>query len=104
MKILLAATSDDVQTGASHCYLDIVREFKKRKLEFVSLVPKEGDLSRTLEKMNVKTYVVGENKDVVMVIYVPMAKREQKPVYINNDIFNGTFRRNYEGDYHCTRL
>ena len=23
---------------------------------------------------------------------------------INNDIFNGTFRRNYEGDYHCTRL
>ena len=31
-------------------------------------------------------------------------KREQKPIYINNDIFNGTFRRNYEGDYHCTRL
>ena len=58
MKILLAATSDDVQTGASHCYLDIVREFKKRKLDFVSLVPKEGDLSRALENMNVKTYVV----------------------------------------------
>lgn len=35
---------------------------------------------------------------------MPMARREQKPVYINNDIFNGTFRRNYEGDYHCTRL
>ena len=33
-----------------------------------------------------------------------MAKREQKPIYINNDIFNGTFRRNHEGDYHCTRL
>jgi hypothetical protein len=30
---------------------------------------------------------------VIMVIYVPMAKREQKSVYINNDIFNGTFRR-----------
>ena len=53
---------------------------------------------------DVQTYVVGERKDVIMVIYVPMAKREQKPVYINNDIFNGTFRRNYEGDYHCTRL
>ena len=47
---------------------------------------------------------MGDKKDVIMVIYVPMAKREQKPVYINNDIFNGTFRRNYEGDYHCTRL
>lgn len=33
-----------------------------------------------------------------------MAHREQKTVYINDDIFNGTFRRNHEGDYHCTKL
>lgn len=39
-----------------------------------------------------------------MVIHVPAAHREQKPVYINNDMFNGTFRRNWEGDYHCTRI
>ncbi len=57
-----------------------------------------------LSEDDIQTYEVGDNKDVIMVIYVPMAKREQKPVYINNDIFNGTFRRNYEGDYHCTRL
>ena len=57
-----------------------------------------------LSEDDVQMYEVGGNKDVIMVIYVPMAKREQKPVYINNDIFNGTFRRNYEGDYHCTRL
>ena len=31
-----------------------------------------------------------------MVIHVPKAKREQKPVYINGDVFNGTFRRNRE--------
>lgn len=57
-----------------------------------------------LSEDDIQTYEVGDNNDVIMVIYVPMAKREQKPVYINNDIFNGTFRRNYEGDYHCTRL
>lgn len=57
-----------------------------------------------LSEDDIQTYEVGDNKDIIMVIYVPMAKREQKPVYINNDIFNGTFRRNYEGDYHCTRL
>ena len=57
-----------------------------------------------LSEDDVQTYEVGDNRDVIVVIYVPMAKREQKPVYINNDIFNGTFRRNYEGDYHCTRL
>ena len=44
-----------------------------------------------------------ENGGVVMVIHVPGAKREQKPVYINGDMFNGTFRRNWEGDYHCGR-
>ena len=65
--------------------------------------PKKVNIN-LLSDDDVETYIVGEKKDVIMVIYVPMAKREQKPVYINNDIFNGTFRRNYEGDYHCTRL
>ena len=44
-----------------------------------------------------------ENGNVIMVIYVPKAKREQKPIFINGDMFNGTFRRNWEGDYHCER-
>ena len=57
-----------------------------------------------LSDEDVEMHTVGENNDVVMVIHVPMAKREQKPVYINDDLFNGTFRRNHEGDYHCTRL
>jgi len=40
--------------------------------------------------------------DVVMAIHVPRATREEKPVYINDNLFGGTFRRNGEGDYHCT--
>ncbi|WP_405320012.1 ATP-binding protein [Frisingicoccus sp.] len=55
-----------------------------------------------LSDEDVEVFDVGE--DIVIVIYVPMARREQKPVYINDDIFGGTFRRNHEGDYHCTRL
>lgn len=55
-----------------------------------------------LSEDDVETYDV--NGDVIMVIRVPAAKREQKPVYINDDMFGGTFRRNYEGDYHCTRI
>ena len=65
--------------------------------------PKKVNIN-LLSEDDVQTFEVGDNKDAIMVIYVPMAKREQKPVYINNDIFNGTFRRNFEGDYHCTRL
>ena len=51
---------------------------------------------------DVKTYESGG--DLVIVICVPMAKREQKPVFINDNMFGGTFKRNHEGDYHCTEL
>lgn len=82
-----------------------IQNASKLRKEFWDKInnPKKVSIN-LLSEDDVQTYEVGDNKDVVMVIYVPMAKREQKPVYINNDIFNGTFRRNYEGDYHCTRL
>ena len=55
-----------------------------------------------LKEDDVETYV--ENGDLIIVIYVPMAKREEKPIYINDDLFGGTYRRNHGGDYRCTRL
>ncbi len=55
-----------------------------------------------LKDNDVETYEV--QGDLIIVIYVPMAKREEKPVYINDDLFGGTYRRNHEGDYKCTRL
>ena len=39
---------------------------------------------------------------LVIAVHVPKAGRAQKPVYINDDMFNGTFRRDGEGDYHCS--
>ena len=38
----------------------------------------------------------------VIFIHVPEAHRSSKPVYIKNNIFSGSYRRNWEGDYHCT--
>lgn len=35
-------------------------------------------------------------------IDVPPASYKQRPVYINGNPLNGTFKRNFEGDYHCT--
>ena len=49
---------------------------------------------------DVKAYEI--HHDVVMSIHVPQATREEKPVYLNDNLFGGTFRRNGEGDYHCT--
>lgn len=47
--------------------------------------------------------VTVHGKDII-VIYVPMAPREYKPVYINNNQTSGTYRRNGDGDYHCSTL
>ena len=35
-------------------------------------------------------------------IEVPRAPRQDRPVYIRNNLASGSFRRNGEGDYHCT--
>ena len=39
----------------------------------------------------------------VVVIEVPRADRRERPVYVGKDMFNGTYRRNGEGDYKCSR-
>lgn len=75
----------------------------KLKKEFWDTINNTKKVSiNLLKEEDVKTYECGE--DVILVINVPVAHREQKPVYINNDIFGGTYRRNYEGDYHCSRI
>ena len=38
----------------------------------------------------------------LMCITVPQADYRQRPIYINGNMMNGAFKRNYEGDYHCT--
>lgn len=42
-----------------------------------------------------------DGKDVVCV-HVPQAEYTVRPIYINNNIQRGTYKRNHEGDYHCT--
>ena len=39
----------------------------------------------------------------VILFHVPQAQRDQRPVHCTQNAFNGTFRRNYEGDYLCTQ-
>ena len=50
---------------------------------------------------DVEPYKVGE--DLILVIRVPMAQRQDKPVFLNDDMFGQTYRRNHEGDYRCTK-
>ncbi len=38
----------------------------------------------------------------VLVLQVPRASRSERPVYVGQNPLNGSYRRNYEGDYRCT--
>lgn len=39
----------------------------------------------------------------IVVIEVPRAERSVRPIYAGNNPVSGSFRRNGEGDYHCTK-
>lgn len=38
----------------------------------------------------------------IFVVHVPRAERAARPVYVGLDPKSGTYRRNHEGDYHCS--
>ena len=54
-----------------------------------------------LSDRNVQIVESGDNQ--IVVIEVPRADRHDKPVYTGVDPFTGTYRRNGEGDYRCTK-
>lgn len=47
-------------------------------------------------------YVVVEDGISLIVIYVPRADFNMRPVYIGDNPYKGTYKRNHEGDYHAT--
>ena len=64
-----------------------LRNASKLRKDFWDTInnPKKVSIN-LLSEDDVQIYEVGDKKDVIMVIYVPMAKREQKP-YISIMIF-----------------
>ncbi len=39
----------------------------------------------------------------IIIINVPSANRQNKPIYVNDNPIKGTFKRYHDGDYKCTR-
>jgi len=57
--------------------------------------------SNVLFNSSVQTVEV-DGKHLV-VVDVPRAERTERPVFVGADVFKGAYRRNGEGDYHCSR-
>ncbi len=80
-----------------------LKDEERLKKEFWDAINNPNKVSiNLLREKDVESFSYNGNS--IMVIHVPSASREMKPVYINGDIFGGSFRRNWAGDYHCTKL
>lgn len=88
---------------------DLAKRFTTTKIrnpnkiisDFWNLVNNHNKISANiLVDSNVGT--IEYQGDTVIWIEVPPASYKQRPVYINGNPLNGTFKRNFEGDYHCT--
>ncbi len=92
-----------------------VEEHKDRTLHPVNLPDPERLVREFWDKVNNPTItniniltpkniqIRTINGNDIIVITVPRATRQEKPVFINKSPLNGSYRRNGEGDYKCTR-
>lgn len=47
-------------------------------------------------------FIENKQKNIIK-INVPKADRTQRPIFLNNDYINNTYKRQHEGDYKCTK-
>ncbi len=73
---------------------------EQRILEFWNTINSDKVNINILKDANVGTCQI--KGATVIWIEVPQADYRQKPVYINGNPMKGSFKRNHEGDYHCT--
>ena len=92
-----------------------VEEYKDKSLHIVNLPEPEALVAEFYAILNNPRKVsvnILKEQDVfiqevdgkrMIVIHVPRASRFDKPVYIDDDPFTGTYRRTGEGDFRCSR-
>ena len=74
---------------------------EKYKKEFWSALNNKTTTNLNLLK-NDDVVATELNGSKLLIFYIPQAKREQRPVYRGLDPYQGSFKRNFEGDYKCT--
>lgn len=77
-----------------------IKNLEQRLKDFWNTVNSEKVSSNILIDSDVGFCEV--NGETIMWIHVPQADYRSKPVFINGNPMKGTFKRNHEGDYHCT--
>lgn len=73
------------------------------KKEFWDTINNPKKVSNNILTENDFNEITFEDGKTIFIIHVPKARLELRPIYINDDIIKGSFKRNHEGDYHLTR-
>ncbi len=76
-------------------------DVRKTLKDFWNMINNRQKVSSNILTDSMVTPETIDGKDI-LVIKVPRAERTSRPVYIGTDPRTGTYRRNFEGDYHCT--
>lgn len=78
-----------------------LKNIAKLKNDFWNTIHNKRKVSHCLiSESDLEEYTVGE--DVILVIKIPKAPKDLKPIFINNDVYGGSYRRDFEGDYRCS--
>lgn len=96
--IILLGVKEDAD-GSLHSEAGI--DVAKLRKDFWNMVNNRQKISANIitERM-VKEETFEGNP--ILVVSVPRADRSAKPVFVGQDPKTGTYRRNHEGDYHCS--
>lgn len=70
--------------------------------EFWKIVTDKRYVSENILRREQVQILFFQGKQIVA-IFVPKADRRKRPVYIGTDVYTGSYRRDGEGDYHCSR-
>lgn len=76
-------------------------QVEKYQKDFWNSVNNRSNISCNLLKTD-DVKIIHYQNTYLMAFNIPRAAREQRPVYRTSSPYNGTFKRNYEGDYKCT--
>ncbi len=75
-------------------------QIQKHQKDFWDNANNQSTISANLlGNKDVKEYAIESKK--VLIFNIPIANRNQKPVYLTSNPFKNTYKRNHEGDYAC---
>ena len=88
---------------------DFAKRFEIIGVEDAEKIRKDlWNIVNSKEKININVLcdndvqIVNMDGKQIVAVVVPRVESNLRPVFINNNMSKGTFKRNHEGDYHCS--